>query len=140
MEGEKVHLSVSNLGRASTSNATLAYISEGEVWLPCVGPISIDEGEGYNLSSPGCGFGVNATNSTKTILNFRDAPISGGEGEFHLFYQKRVIDASTWVSEPINGSIVDYRRVSDNILSSPSVVLSVLCVLLSAMISRREDS
>ncbi|MBI88201.1 MAG: hypothetical protein CMB67_04145 [Euryarchaeota archaeon] len=140
VEGEKVHLSVSNLGRASTSNATLAYISEGEVWLPCVGPISIDEGEGYNLSSPGCGFGVNATNSTKTILNFRDAPISGGEGEFHLFYQKRVIDASTWVSEPINGSIVDYRRVSDNILSSPSVVLSVLCVLLSAMISRREDS
>ncbi len=43
------------------------------------------------------------------------------------------------VSEPINSSIVDFRRASENALSSPSVVISVLCVLLSAVIPRRDE-
>ncbi len=144
VEGGVVKLSVSNLGRATTSNATLTYVSgDGEIWMP----VGLDP-ETYpcygaemhfNYSSPGCGFSVNATNNTESMLDFGDAPISNGEGQFSLFYQKRVIDASTMVSEPINGSIVDFSGASDNALSSPSVVISLLCVLLSAVIPRRGE-
>ena len=140
-----VHLSVSNLGHASTSNATLTYLTQdGETWFPggsdpgnypCDGP-EMD----YNYSSPGCGFGVNATNSTVTILDFGDAPISSSEGQFYLFYQKRVIDASTWVSEPVNDSMIEFRSGSNGTLSSPSVVLSIVCVLLAALRTREDDS
>ena len=138
-----VHLSVSNLGRASTSNATLTYVTEeGETWLPsgvypsnspCDGP-EMD----YNYSAQGCGFGVNATNRTETTLDFGDAPISSSEGRFYLFYQKRVIDASTWVTEPVNDSIIEFGSSEGGALFSPSVVLSIVCVLLAAL-SPRED-
>ncbi len=144
VEGGIVKVSVSNLGRATTSNATLTYVSgDGEIWMPvglepetypCYGA-----GMHFNYSSPGCGFAVNATNNTEAMIDFGDAPISNGEGQFSLYYQKRVIDASTMVSEPINSSIVDFRRASENALSSPSVVISVLCVLLSAVIPRRDE-
>ena len=144
VEGGIVKVSVSNLERATTSNATLTYVSgDGEIWMPvglepetypCYGTEMH-----FNYSSPGCGFAVNATNNTEAMIDFGDAPISNGEGQFSLYYQKRVIDASTMVSEPINSSIVDFRRASENALSSPSVVISVLCVLLSAVIPRRDE-
>jgi hypothetical protein len=145
VENEKVHLSISNLGRASTTNATLTYITEeGETWLPSgsdpgESPCFVDE-IGYNYSSPGCGFGVNATNSTEVTLDFGSAPISSSEGKFFLFYQKRVIDASTWVSEPVNDSIVEIGSLSGRTLSSPSVFLSIACVFLAAFRSREEYS
>ena len=136
-EGGEVHLEVSNLGRASTSNATLAYITEERAWFP-VGdnpgksPCEI-ENFGFNYSSPGCGFGVNATNSTESILNFGDAPISDGQGIFHLFYQKRVIDASGWISEPVNDSIIENSHRRNVALPSPSVFLSIACIFLAAL-------
>ena len=136
-EGGEVHLEVSNLGRASTSNATLAYVTEERTWFP-VGdhpgksPCEI-EGFGFNYSSPGCGFGVNATNSTESILNFGDAPISNGQGTFHLFYQKRVIDASGWISEPVNDSIIENSHSKKAALPSPSVFLSIACIFLAAL-------
>ena len=153
LDGNEVRLNVSNLGRASTTNATLAYITEeGDLWLPRgSGPNSSPCGEGlesldvlmtaeggfgYNFSSPGCGFGVNATNETELILDFGDAPFSSIGGEFHLVYQKRVIDASTWVSEPVNGSVVDYVSTSGRSLSSPSLFLSMICVILAAVKTR----
>ncbi len=140
-----VHLSVSNLGRASTSNATLTYLDEdGVTWFPSGSEPDKNSCDGsemeFNYSSPGCGFGVNATNRTVATLDFGDAPISSGEGVFYLFYQKRVIDASTWVSEPVNDSMVAFESSSNRALSSPSVVLSIICVILSALIPRENEN
>ena len=60
-----VHLDVSNLGRASTANATLTYLAEdGEIWFPD-GEECFGTDAEYNYSAHGCGFGVNATNGTK---------------------------------------------------------------------------
>jgi len=142
VEGDIVKLSVTNLGRATTSNASLMYTdSEGTTWMPVgfnpeISPCDEVEME-FNYSRDGCGFGVNATNSTEVILDFGEAPISSDGGQFQLLYQKRVIDSSTWVVEPVNGSIVDYDEGYQNPLPSPSIALSLLSVLLSALISRR---
>lgn len=155
VDDNEIRLKVSNLGRASTVNATLAYITEEEVWLPwgsdsdsspCGdGVASLDEfiiidgSEGYNFSTSGCGFGVNATNNTEVVLDFNDAPISSKEGKFHLIYQKRVIDSSTWVSEPVNESSIEYVFSSMGALSSPSVFLSMICVFLAAFKGRKNE-
>jgi len=144
VENGEVRVSVSNLGRATTSNATLTYVSEeGETWLP-IGfdpeDSPCDSAEiGFNYSAPGCGFGVNATNSTEITLDFGKAPISSAEGQFFLFYQKRVIDASTWVTEPVNDSVVEFDDRVERALSSPSVFLSMMCVLLASFGKRKED-
>jgi hypothetical protein len=76
---------------------------------------------------------VNATNSTESILDFGDAPISNGQGSFYLFYQKRVIDASGWVSEPVNDSIIENSYSRNGGLPSPSVFLSIACIFLAAL-------
>ena len=76
---------------------------------------------------------MNATNSTESILNFGDAPISNGQGTFHLFYQKRVIDASGWISEPVNDSIIENSHSRNVALPSPSVFLSIACIFLAAL-------
>ena len=154
VEDGKVHLSVSNLGRASTSNATLAYLDEDggwwapggieELFLDHVDPAQGDPwaevytcgGEiGLNLSIPGCGFGVNATNSTVTTLDFRDAPISS-EGQFYLVYQKRVIDSSMWVNESVNQSVVEMRTGGSGLLPAPSMLLVFVAFALAAINSR----
>ncbi len=95
--------------------------------------------EEFNFSSPECGFGVNATNGTKVTFDFGGAPISEEGGQFHLFYQKRVIDASTWVEEPVNDSVVEFGSASNRALSSPSIFLSMVCVLLAALRPREDD-
>ena len=145
----KVHLSVSNLGHASTSNATLAYLDEdGEWWIP--GGIeevfldhagiysevhTCDDEWGLNLSIPGCGFGVNATNSTVTTLEFSDAPISS-KGQFYLVYQKRVIDSSIWVNESVNQSVVEMKVGGSGLLPAPSMLLVFVAFALAAINSR----
>ncbi len=151
VDGKLVHLSVSNLGRASTSNATLLYKGEDREWFPGGSDLgnspcfstematSFSLNEEFNFSSPECGFGVNATNGTVTTLDFGDAPISSGEGQFYLLYQKRVIDASTWVEEPVNDSVVELGSASNRALSSPSIFLSMVCVLLAALRPREDD-
>ena len=149
VEDGKVHLSVSNLGRASTSNATLAYLDEdGEWWFPggieevyrahIPGWVEVHTcggEEGLNLSIPGCGFGVNATNSTVTTLEFRDAPISS-EGQFYLVYQKRVIDSSMWTNESVNWSVVEMKIGSSSLLPAPSMLLVFVAFALAAINSR----
>ncbi len=130
VEDGKVHLSVSNLGRASTSNATLSYLDEdGEWWFPCGGE------EGLNLSIPGCGFGVNSTNSTITTLEFRDAPISS-EGQFYLVYQKRVIDSAMWVNESVNKSVVEMKVGGSDLLPAPSLMLVFVAFALAVINGR----
>ena len=149
VEDGKVHLSVSNLGHASTSNATLLYLDEdGEWWAPGgIGGIFLDHvGEmrevyscgdeiGFNFSILGCGFGVNATNSTVTTLDFGGAPISS-EGQFYLVYQKRVIDSSMWVNESVNESVVEMKADGSGLLPAPSILLVFVAFALAAINSR----
>ena len=88
---EEVMLNVNNLGRASTSNATLQFIdSTGMVtWTSSL-------------------FSVNATNSTMAVFDATNLSYSK-DGSWQLYYQKRVIDASKWVTEPleINATVLD---------------------------------
>jgi len=155
-DGE-VHLSVSNLGHASTSNATLVYLDEdGKWWVPggiennFLGHVDLAQGDplseewhcsgelGLNLSIPGCGFGVNATNSTVTTIDFRDAPISSG-GQFHLVYQKRVIDSSMWVKESVNQSVVKMTIGGSGMLPAPSILLVFIAFTLAAINERKNE-
>ncbi|SVA62110.1 uncharacterized protein METZ01_LOCUS114964 [marine metagenome] len=147
VEDGKVHLSVSNLGRASTSNATLLYFEDKEdlsvYWFPgSDGPIDwegVGEGVGsdFNFSAPGYGFAVNATNSTVTTLDFGGAPFSSGEGMWVLYYQKRVVDSSMWVYEMVNESVVESKEgVLQGLLPAPSMLLVFVAFALAAINSR----
>jgi len=156
VEDGKVHLSVSNLGRASTSNATLLYF-EGEdsteYWLPgSKGAIELGEpflkggmpqiqfDSGFNFSTPGYGFSVNATNSTVTTLDFTGAPISS-EGIWVLYYQKRVVDSSMWVGGPVNDSVVESNEgLLQGILPAPSMLLVFVAFALAAINVRNGKS
>ena len=77
-----ITLGIDNMGHASTTNATVRYVDGGEVkWTSEL-------------------FGVNATNSTQTILDASNLTMTDS-GQFELYYQKRVIDSSLWVNESI---------------------------------------
>ena len=96
-----VELVVSNLGRASTANATLHYLNEvGEVL--------------WHSDN----FSVNASNHTEAMLDASGLGLVTG-GYFELHYQKRVIDAALWVNEPINVSLV--KAVSYTHLTLPTI-------------------
>ena len=83
--GESLTLSVDNLGQATTLNASLRYESpQGEI-----------------LWQSESNFSVNATNSTTVIFDASNLTLSE-EGDFVLYYQKRVIDSSMFVSELVN--------------------------------------
>ena len=153
VEDGKVHLSVSNLGHASTSNATLLYFEDkedwSEFWFPGsdgpTGPgedkkggiAQIQVDSDFNFSTSGYGFAVNATNSTVTTLDFRGAPISSGEGMWVLYYQKRVIDSSMWVFGIVNESVVESKEgVLQGLLPAPSMLLVFVAFALAAINSR----
>ena len=113
---DHVDLSVSNIGRASTANATVHYMNEmGEVL--------------WHSDN----FSVNASNHTDTRLDASGLGVVAG-GHFELHYQKRVIDAALWVNEPVNESVVGV--VSDdswNLLPAPSLLLSMVAIALAAI-------
>ena len=114
-----VDLSVSNLGRASTANATLHYIDgAGEVL--------------WHSSN----FSVNASNHTDTRLDASGLSVVAG-GHFELHYQKRVIDAALWVNEPVNSSVVNLGGGdSGGLLPAPSLLLIIASFALAAINSR----
>ena len=152
MEGGNVRLSVSNLGHASTSNATLLYFENeedlSEFWFPGSdgpaeltgeqkgGVTQVQLGSDFNFSTPGYGFAVNATNSTITTLDFRSATISGSEGVWALYYQKRVVDSSMWVFEIVNDSIVEVEADNQGLLPAPSMILALIAFALAAINER----
>ena len=84
INGGEVKSHIVNLGHASTSNATLQYISSNGDLL-------------WNSSS----FGVNATNETYVVFDSEGLAIVDG-GSWSISYQKRVIDASMWVDEAVS--------------------------------------
>ena len=94
---ESIELRVTNLGRASTANATLRYVTtDGNIlW------------ESENFS-------VNATNQTTIIMPasnlatmLQQEALNREDHRYELHYQKRVIDASTWVDEIVNQSLIE---------------------------------
>ena len=122
---DSVTLDVVNHGQASTSNATLQYVdSNGEImWTSSA-------------------FTVNASNGTNIEMDISEISVDDG-GSWQLYYQKRVINSSKWVTEPINSSVV-MAKSSDNgeglfgygIFNPVTVIVSV--VGLAALL-RPED-
>ena len=115
--GESLTLSVDNLGHATTLNASLQYVNDntGEVlW------------ESDNQ------FSVNATNSSTVTFDASNLTLIE-DGGFSLYYQKRVIDSSTWVSEPVNSTYVSYvDSQSKGLLPGPSALLVIIGFVLAA--------
>ena len=124
-EGE-LTLDITNHGQASTANASLEYLSETNEVL---------------WSSPL--FGVNATNHSVVAFPFEQNVLKS-TGTWNLNYQKRVINAATWVNESVdeNTSITvveaDERMLTGAGLFNPvSVIIGMIGV---ALLSRRETS
>ena len=114
---ESVTLDVVNHGMASTANASLEYITKSGdvVWAS---PL----------------FGVNASNDT--VVAFQaDSDVFEEDGTWNLNYQKRVINAATWVNETVadNTTVVvleeNERFLAGTGLFHPAgVILSLLGV------------
>ena len=124
-EGE-LTLDITNYGQASTANASLEYHSETNEVL---------------WSSPL--FGVNATNHSVVSFPFEQSVLKS-TGTWNLNYQKRVINAATWVNESVdeNTSVTvveaDDRMLTGAGLFNPvSVIIGMIGV---ALLTRRETS
>ena len=121
IKGDEIDAHVVNLGRASTSNVTLQYSdSSGQVL--------------WNSSL----FGVNATNQTKITLDARNLTLIEG-GNWSIHYQKRVIDASQWVEENIDDSVVEISRNKEGLLPAPSMFIHLFSILFAAFAGRRKN-
>ena len=121
INGDQVDAHVVNLGRASTSNATLHYSdSSGELlWQS---PL----------------FGVNATNETKVTLDSRNLTLIE-DGVWSIHYQKRVIDASQWVEEYIDYATVEISEDKEGFLPAPSMFIHLFSILMAVFAGRRKN-
>jgi hypothetical protein len=121
---DEVTFSVDNLGHASTENATLHYLdSAGEVlW--------------YSPEN----FSVNASNSSLVTFATGDLELVDG-GSWQIHYQKRVIDSSIWVSEPVWDEII--KQVAGGgkgFLPAPGIFISLLAAFGAAFASERRET
>ena len=108
--GESLTLSVDNLGRATTLNASLQYVND-------------DTGEVLWESNK---FSVNATNSSTVTFDASNLSLID-DGGFTLHYQKRVIDSSKWVTEPVNSTSVSFiDSQPKGLLPGPSALLVII--------------
>tara|TARA_B100000900_G_C20599542_1_gene724948 strand:+ start:4193 stop:5536 length:1344 start_codon:yes stop_codon:yes gene_type:complete len=117
---DEIKADVINLGHASTSNATFHY--------------SDQDG---NLLWHSDNFGINATNQSQIILDRTNFSLVN-DGVWTVYYQKRVIDSSTWVEESINGSIVKISMQDKEFLPAPSLFVYLLSIIFAA-ISRKTN-
>ena len=121
INGDQVDAHVVNLGRASTSNATLHYSDSSGVLL---------------WQSPL--FGVNATNETKVTLDSRNLTLIE-DGAWSIHYQKRVIDASQWVEEYIDDATVEISEDKEGFLPAPSMFIHLFSILMAVFAGRRKN-
>ena len=121
INGDQVDAHVVNLGRASTSNATLHYSDSSGVLL---------------WQSPL--FGVNATNQTKVTLDSRNLTLIE-DGVWSIHYQKRVIDASQWVEEYIDDATVEISEDKEGFLPAPSMFIHLFSILMAVFAGRRKN-
>ena len=114
---DEVVLDVDNLGMASTTNASLQFVdSSGEVtWTSTL-------------------FSVNESNSTVAAFDATNLSYSK-DGSWQLYYQKRVIDAAKWVTEPleINATMLNEDDDASFLvgygLFSPTTILAGLAII-----------
>ena len=118
---DKIVADISNLGHASTSNATFHYSDSSG-----------------NLIWHSENFGVNATNQSEIIVGTKNLSLVG-DGIWTVHYQKRVIDSSTWVEELIDGSIIMIDSGGKGLLPAPSLFIYLLS-LITAAIARKNIS
>ena len=114
---QEVTFQIDNLGRATTRNATLNFIdSDNEtLW----------QSENFT---------VNATNST-TIK--ADGFNPNKEGSWVLIYQKRIIDSSLFVSEPVDSNLVKITQPENENWLGTFDMSSLILVLLAAVYFRK---
>ena len=122
VDGDEVRAEVTNLGHATTSNATFHYSdSAGEMlWHSSL-------------------FGVNATNETSVVLDATNLTLID-DGVWSIHYQKRVIDVSQWVEEPIDDSIVKIDSSASGFLPAPSLFIQLIALLGAALAGREKSS
>ena len=126
VDDETLTLDIANQGEASTSMASLEYRNpSGEVlWASSM-------------------FGVNSTNSTVVSFEVDDDAFEEA-GAWNLNYQKRVINASTWVNETVDGntSVVMIQDAEGGFLTGFGL-FNPLAVILSfvgvSFYTRREN-
>ena len=125
VEDGTLTLDVINHGQASTANASLEYHNAaGEVlWASSM-------------------FGVNATNSTTVSFDV-DQNVFTTEGKWNLNYQKRVINAATWVNETVDSNLtVNFVEAEEGFLlgfglfNPLAVIFSMIGV---SVLTRREE-
>ena len=122
-EGIEINLNVKNLGHATTSNATIQYV----------------DGSGSILWSSS-NFSVNATNSSNVKLDASNLTLIDN-GNFELYYQKRVIDSSQWVNENISDDLINIFSEKEESFLGGSLIFDptaiILVFLLAAGWNRR---
>ena len=121
IRGNEIDAHVVNLGRASTSNITLQYSDSSGQLL-------------WNSSL----FGINASNQTKITLDAQNLTLIE-DGNWSILYQKRVIDASQWVEENIDDSVVEISKNKEGLLPAPSMFIHLFSILLAALTGRRKN-
>ena len=121
IKGDEIDAHVVNLGRASTSNITLQYSDSSGQLL-------------WNSSL----FGINASNQTKITLDAQNLTLIE-DGNWSILYQKRVIDASQWVEENIDDSVVEISKNKEGLLPAPSMFIHLFSILLAALTGRRKN-
>ena len=121
IRGNEIDAHVVNLGRASTSNITLQYSDSSGQLL-------------WNSSL----FGINASNQTKITLDAQNLTLIE-DGNWSILYQKRVIDASQWVEENIDDSVVEISKNKEGLLPAPSMFIHLFSILLAALTGKRKN-
>ena len=114
IENSNLRLNIDNLGHATTRNATLIQ-TDGDgavIW------------ESTN-------FTVNASSNAVIDLGFYP---EGSEniGNWSLYYQKRVIDSSTWVTESVEREKIDVKTGKSSLLPYPNLALTLIATLFAA--------
>jgi len=117
VSSEEVVLDVDNLGMASTANASLQFVdSSGEVtWTSTL-------------------FTVNESNSTVATFDASNLSYSK-DGSWQLYYQKRVVDAAKWVTEPleVNATVLSDENEAGFLIGyglfSPTTILAGLAII-----------
>tara|TARA_B100001113_G_C21099794_1_gene618226 strand:- start:95 stop:1381 length:1287 start_codon:yes stop_codon:yes gene_type:complete len=111
-EGIEIELNVKNLGYATTSNATIQYLDNSGNIL-------------WNSNN----FSVNATNSSSITLEASNLTLIEN-GNFELYYQKRVIDSSKWVNENISKNLINIIPEEDDSFLGETLIFDPIAIIL----------
>jgi len=121
IQGNQIKADISNLGHASTANATFHYSNSNG-----------------DLLWHSDNFGINATNKSEIIVSTQNLSLVDG-GIWTIHYQKRVIDSSTWVEELIDESVIKINSEDTGLLPTPSLFIYLLSIIVAA-ITRKNSS